>query len=305
MQWLTPTEDESSPPHTAAFCLLRTVMAHRRAMSLPHTTGREGYRCRHPVRRRGKKPRIVETVIATDCSSASSACSASSSRNRGEERHNRLAVAVLLSPEEHGIFVTMNWYTPKTISLLLVDTGTTALGLGCKTCSNRLCGPKDHLFDPSKSSTYVNGSCRPSKLTEMMVNLSSLTGTSKSNGYWGCDTLTDQSYYATSRFPVRLRAKRNNPRDDGYSSGDYAGIIGSDEGIVPLPSSRRYNFQKFRGFDVEVEAVPGMSSSRRLSQTWFVWEFAQQKEWLANYWTSAATNAMSFRFAGNSLGFGT
>nr|GMD05946.1 hypothetical protein Iba_chr06bCG11340 [Ipomoea batatas] len=40
----------------------------RHPTPLPHTTGREGYRCRYPDRRRGMKPRIVETVIATDCS---------------------------------------------------------------------------------------------------------------------------------------------------------------------------------------------------------------------------------------------
>nr|GMC66429.1 aspartyl protease family protein At5g10770-like [Ipomoea batatas] len=141
-------------------------------------------------------------------------------------------------------FVTIELGTPQKQFTLLVDTGSDSTWVGCKPCSTG-CGPKDHLFDPSKSSTYVNGSCRPS--TDGDDGQFSVTygDTSKSNGYWGCDTLTtDQSYYAVKNFQFGC-GQEIIQDDDGYSSGDYDGILGLGRGHLSLPSQGGTNFQKF------------------------------------------------------------
>nr|GLL19607.1 aspartyl protease family protein At5g10770-like [Ipomoea trifida] len=139
-------------------------------------------------------------------------------------------------------FVTIELGTPQADFNMLVDTGSDNTWVGCKPCSKGCGSNKDHLFDPSKSSTYVNGSCRPSTDGDNGQFYVTYGDKSKSKGYWGCDTLTtDQSYYAVKNFQFGCGQEIQN--DD--NSGDYDGILGLGRGDLSLPSQGGTNFQKF------------------------------------------------------------
>ncbi|XP_019197746.1 PREDICTED: aspartyl protease family protein At5g10770-like [Ipomoea nil] len=130
--------------------------------------------------------------------------------------------------------VTIELGTPKEKFTLLVDTGSDNTWVGCKPC-NTGCGP--NLFDPSKSSTYVNDSCRPSTDDQFNVTYGD---NSKSEGYWGCDTLTIDKSYAVKNFQFGCGQEIQNMVDDNND-----GILGLGRGDLSLPSQGGTNFQKF------------------------------------------------------------
>nr|GMC66428.1 aspartyl protease family protein At5g10770-like [Ipomoea batatas] len=130
-------------------------------------------------------------------------------------------------------FVTIGVGTPKAEFNMLVDTGSDNTWVLCKPCTTATgCAPNAHLFDPSKSSTYVKGS----------PDFHSFYGDkSYVSGVWGYDTLTVDKSHVVKKFQLGCGQNIHNTNFGNAA----AGILGLGQGKGSLPSQGGSKFKTF------------------------------------------------------------
>lgn len=164
-------------------------------------------------------------------------------------------------------YFTVGLGTPKTDYKLFVDTGSDITWVRCKPCSKG-CESSGPLFDPSKSSTFVNGSCR-SGGNKSDFN-SSYADDSSAKGYWGCDTLTiEKSNNVVYNFQFGCAQEIQDTVGDNF--GNDTGILGLGSGDLSLTSQANFKIfgycipktnSKLGYFAFGREAAAMMSSSK-------------------------------------------
>ncbi|KAL3504082.1 hypothetical protein ACH5RR_033923 [Cinchona calisaya] len=137
----------------------------------------------------------------------------------------------------HGgeYLTTIGLGTPKVDHQMIMDTGSDYTWVHCQSCSEG-CRLDDPQFDPSKSSTYSNGSCKmfsgndPFKITYYK-------GTN-STKHWGCDKLSLEPSDVFENF--QFGCGFNNGGD--YYFGNELGVLGLGRGDLSLVSQTASKF---------------------------------------------------------------
>ncbi|KAL3517006.1 hypothetical protein ACH5RR_023908 [Cinchona calisaya] len=151
---------------------------------------------------------------------------------------SELGSKVQVSQLFHGgeYLTTIGLGTPKVDYHVIMDTGSDSTWVRCKPCSKG-CKTDNPLFDPSKSSTYLNGSCKTySGNDSFKQNYGDGT---KSSGHWGCDKLSlePSDVFENFQFGCGLI---NTGGDDNFASG--AGVLGLGRGDLSLISQTALKF---------------------------------------------------------------
>ncbi|CDP18858.1 unnamed protein product [Coffea canephora] len=133
---------------------------------------------------------------------------------------------------------TIGLGTPKVDYQVIIDTGSDPTWVRCKPCSKG-CKSENSLFDPSKSSTYLNGSCKPNS-GNGAFGMNYLDKT-YSRGYWGCDKLSLEPSDVFERFQFGCGLITEG------GSGNFAngaGVLGLGRGDLSLVSQTASKFAK-------------------------------------------------------------
>ncbi|KAA8525657.1 hypothetical protein F0562_007518 [Nyssa sinensis] len=111
--------------------------------------------------------------------------------------------------------VTIGFGTPRQDRTVIIDTGSDITWVQCKSCSS--CHPlNESLFDPSKSTSYSNGSCNPTVGNFYKIDYKD---NSYSSGSYGCDTLTLEPSIVIQNFQFGCSQEISSASDFADSSG--------------------------------------------------------------------------------------
>nr|GMC63013.1 aspartyl protease family protein At5g10770-like [Ipomoea batatas] len=150
------------------------------------------------------------------------------------------------SADSMEYFFTVGLGTPKSHYNLFVDTGSDNTWVRCQPCRNSGCKSNGPLFDPSKSKTYVNESCRSTTdQNNNYVFKNSYIDGSAAIGHWGCDTLTIEKHhsYVVKNFQFGCVQEIEDLVGDNFGGDD--GILGLGRGDLSLPSQAGFPFHIF------------------------------------------------------------
>lgn len=141
-------------------------------------------------------------------------------------------------PVSGEFLTTIGLGTPKVNYQVIIDTGSDSTWVRCKPCSKG-CESKDNLFDPSKSSTYSNGSCKPHSGNDPFS--AKYADKTNSAGYWGCDKLSLEPPDVLESFQFGC-GLINDGGADNFADG--AGVLGLGRGDLSLVSQTASEFAK-------------------------------------------------------------
>ncbi|CAK9148754.1 unnamed protein product [Ilex paraguariensis] len=153
-----------------------------------------------------------------------------------EESNSPLPIST--DSKEAGIYtVTIKMGTPQQDYSVSIDTGSDITWLQCQPCSKGCYSNPKLRFDPSKSSTYVNGSCKSNSGKEYNIYYNDK---SYSRGQWGCDTLTLEPSDVTPNFEFGC----GQYNSDEFGSAVEVGMLGLGRGPTSLLSQTASQYGK-------------------------------------------------------------